>query len=216
MTLANETALHGDEVGAQQAFERAARASSWPEHMSDATRLISAALAPTSNAREHLILLERTFALATVVGLPDVWTVGRRCGGVGALPDCDRLLATIARDGGSLMTLGLATSLSERAGLPEAATRRRQYNAILWAQERTTANDRFVDEISDAAENRSLIERLEVTARSGEVPFLRSVLQRSGLSADDAARRYASGNADSEARRTAELRNERSRPAPAP
>lgn len=192
LSLSSTLRWRGDLSGSRAAFERAANASMWHEYFDDGSRVIAAAvpvgLSPRVRAATLQIAL--TTPMAQLLPHSALATLSFHCKDPTLFDACVRIINTIARDSGSLLSSQIAIAVGKRTGIDASVIemRTRSLDALRGASMRQFTRD--WSEITDAAELEALIKRIERRIKLGEMASLRATLAECGLSEAAAANEY--------------------------
>lgn len=192
LTLSSVLRTRGDSAGARAAVERASTASMWHEYYDEGLRVAAAAIPQELGARTRLMALQAAGAIVSVQLVPSdaMSSLWFHCKDPALREACARIADTIARDSGSLFSTHIALRVAQRVGTDAAtvASRERADDALQGASVEHIPPD--PTDIADPKEMTAEIARIERRIELGELPSMRAMLARSGMTEAAAADRY--------------------------
>ena len=208
LTLASTLRMRGETAGEVQAFQRAARASTWHEFSDDVPRVVLNALPASLGPFGRVAVLQLALTSAAAYVLPNdaLMELNRQCKNADLHDDCVRILDTIDHDDSSLVSKSIGVRIGKTAGydLQTVADRTRKLDALYDAASRSDWKE-LVD-LTDPGEQTVGAETLRLRIALGEVAWARKLRVDSGLTESAAADRYRAETAARMARATAASR----------
>jgi hypothetical protein len=195
LTLASLLDHRGDHEAARATIVRAAQASSWHEHHDDVARLLAADLPKTLSPQDRVLGQWDALQRATEASPIDaIMVVNLFCRNPNDLHEaCTKIIATMMRDGTSMLALQFGARVAARIGDDPTITAAygQRTDAIRWSLAHVFGETRPSADIEfDVRKANEVSEKLRLWIALGEVGRAEQWLQEQHVSESDAAQRY--------------------------